>query len=98
MAAVTICSDFGAQYIKKQEYYFAYKGLYSQVYGFFSSHVWMWQLDNKKAWVPKNWCFPKMVLEKTLESLMDSKEIKPVNPKGNQPWTFTGRTDAKAEV
>ena len=65
---------------------------------FSSSHVWMWELDYKEGWAPKNWCFWTVVLEKTLESPLDSKEIKPVNPKGNQSWIFTGRTDAEAEV
>ena len=62
------------------------KNLYSQSYGFSSSHVWMWELNNKKVWAPKNWCFWTVVLEKTLESHLDCKEIKPVNPKGNEPW------------
>ena len=69
--------------------------LSSQSYGFFSSHVWMWELDHKESWVPKNWCFWTVVLEKTLASPLDSK-IKPVNLKGNQPWIFIGRTDAEA--
>ena len=71
---------------------------YSQVYGFSSSHVWIWELDHKEGWAPKNWYFWIVVLEKTLESPLDSKEIKPVNPKGNQPWTFIGRTNAEAEA
>ena len=58
----------------------------------------MWQLDHKEGWAPKNWCFPIVVLENTLESSLDSKEIKPVNPKGDQPWIFIGRTDVKAEA
>ena len=62
---------------------------------FSSSHVWMWKLDHKEGWMPKNWCFQILGLEKTLESPLDSKETKPVNPKGNQPWIFTGRTDAE---
>ena len=66
--------------------------------GFFCSHVAMWELDHKEGWVPNNWCFQTVVLEKTLESLLDSKEIKPVNPKRNQPWIFIGRTDAEAPV
>ena len=70
----------------------------SQSYGFSSSHVWMWELDNKKGWVPKNWCFLTVVLEKTLESPLDSKEIQPVHPKGNQPWIFIRRTDAEAPI
>ena len=68
---------------------------YSQSYGFSSSHVRMWELDH---WALRNWCLQTVVLEKTLESPLDSKETKPVNPKGNQPWIFTGRTDAKAEA
>ena len=69
-----------------------------QSYGFSSSHVWMWDLDYKEIWVPKNWCFWTVVLEKTLENPLDCKEIQPVNPKGNQPWIFIGRTDAEAET
>ena len=60
------------------------KSPYSQSYGFSSSHIWMWELDHKKGWMPKNWCFEIVVLEKILEGPLDSKEIKPVNPKGNQ--------------
>ena len=71
--------------------------LSSQSYGFSSSHVWMWELDHKESWAPKNWCFWTVVLEKTLESPLDCKEIKPVNPKGNQSWIFIGRTDTEAE-
>ena len=73
-------------------------GPYSQNYGLSSSHVQMWELDHKEGWALKNWCFWTVVLEKTLESPLDSKENKPVNPKGNQPWMFIGRTDAKAEA
>ena len=65
---------------------------------FASSHVWMWELDHKEGWTLKNWCFWAVVLEKTLESPLDSKEIKPVNPKGNQSWIFIGRTDAEVET
>ena len=87
--------DTPRQCIKKQRHYFAEKGLYSQNYDFFStSHVWMWELDHKESWAPKDWCFWTVVLEKTLESLLDCK-IKPVSPKGNQSWIFTGRTDAE---
>jgi len=78
--------------------YFADKGLSSQSYGFSSSHVWMWVLDYKESWVPKNWCFWTVVLEKTLESPLDSKEIQPVHPMGNESWIFIGRTDAEAET
>ena len=63
-----------------------------------SSHVWMWELDYKESWAPKNWCFWIVVLEKTLESLLDCREIQPVNPKRNQSWIFTGRTNAEAET
>ena len=69
-----------------------------QSYGFSSSHVWMCVLDCKESWVPKNWCCWTVVLEKTLESPLDCKEIQPVHPKGDQPWVFSGRTDAKAET
>ena len=74
------------------------KGPSRQSYGFSSSHVWTWELDHKEGWVPKNWCFQTVVLEKTLESPLNSKETKPVNPKGNQTWIFIGKTDAEAEV
>ena len=70
----------------------------SQSYGFFSSHVWMWKLDHKESWVPKNWCFWTVVWEKTPESPLDCKEIQPVHPKGNQSWIFIGRTDAENET
>ena len=69
-----------------------------QSYGFCSNHVWMWELDHKEGWVPKNWCFWTVVLEKTLESPLDCKEMQPVQPKGNQSWIFIGRTDAEAET
>ena len=67
-------------------------------YGFSSNHVWMWELDCKESWVPKNWCFWTVVLEKTLESPLDCKEIQPVHPKGNQSWVFIGRMDIEAET
>ena len=86
------------QHIRKQRHYFANKGPSSQSYGFSSGHVWMWELDHKESWVPKNWCFGIVVLEKSLQSPLDCKEIKPVHPKGNQSWIFTGRTDAEAEA
>ena len=73
---------------KKQRHYFANKGPSSQGHGFFSSHVWMWELDYKESWAPKNWCFWTVVLEKTLESPLDCKEIQPVQPKGHQSWIF----------
>ena len=83
--------------ILKSRHYFADKVPSSQSYGFSSSHVWMWELDHKESWVPKNWCFWTVVLEKTLESPLDCKQIQPVNPKGNQSWIFIGSTDAEAE-
>ena len=86
------------QHIKKQRYYFANKGLSSQSYGFSSGHVWMWELDCEESWAPKVWCFWTVVLEKTLESPLDYKEIQPVHPKGDQSWVFIGRTDAEAET
>ena len=75
--------------LKKQNHHFGDKGLSSQSYGFPRSHVQMWELDNKEGWALKNWCFHTTVLEKTLESPLDCKEIKPVNLKGNQLWIFT---------
>ena len=86
------------KHIKKQRHYFANKGLYNQSYGFSCSHVWIWELDHEEWWLPKNWCFWTVVLEKTLESPLDCKELKPVNPKGNQSWIFIARTDAEAET
>ena len=86
------------QLIKKQRRHFGDKGSCSQSYGFSRSHVWMWESDHKGGWAPKNWCFWTVVLEKTLESPLDCKEIQPVNPKGNQSWIFIGRTDAEAEA
>ena len=90
--------DKPGQHIKKWKYYFANKGLCSQSYGFSSSHVQVWELDYREGWVPKNWCFWTLMLEKTLESPLDCNEIQPVNPKGNQPWIFIGGTDAKTET
>ena len=90
--------DQPRQHIKKQRHYFVNKGPSSQGYGFSSSHVWIWELDYKKSWVLKNWCFWTVVLEKTLESPLDCKEIQPVHPKGDQSWVFIGRTDVEAEI
>ena len=84
--------------LKKQRHHFPDNITCSQSYGFSYSYVWMWDLDCKESWAPKYWCFCIVVLEKTVESLSDSKEIKPVNPKGNQSWIFIGRTDAKTEA
>ena len=84
--------------IQKQRHYFANKGPSSQGYGFSSSHVWMWELDYKESWAPKNWCFWTVVLEKTLGSPLDCKEIQPVHPKGDQSGVFIGRTDAEAKT
>ena len=83
------------QHIEKQRHYF---GPSSQGHGFSNSYVWMWELDYKESWVPKNWCFWTLVLKKTLESPLDYKEIQPVHPKGNQSWMFIGRTDVDTET
>ena len=90
--------DQPRQHIKMQRHYFASKSPSSQDYGFSSSHVWIWELDYKESWVPKHLCFRTVVLKKTLESPLDCKEIRPVHPKGDQPWVFIGRTDAEAET
>ena len=90
--------DQTRQHIKKQGRYFADKGPSSHSYGFSSGHVWMWELDYKETWAPKNWCFWTVVLEKALESPLNCKEIKPVHPKGSQSWIFIGRTVAEAEA
>ena len=81
-----------------KRYHFSDKGPFSQSYGFPSSHVRMWELDHKEGWAPKNWCFRTVVLEKTLKSPLDCKEIQPVHPKGNQFWIFIGRTDVKLKL
>ena len=85
-------------HIKKQRYYFANKGLCSQGYCFSSGHVWMWELDCEETWAPNNWCFWTVLLEKTLESPLDWKEVQPVHPKGDQSWVFIGRTEVEAET
>ena len=82
----------------KSRDHFADKGLYSQSCGFSSTHVQMWDLDHKEGWMPKNWCFWTVVLEKNLESPLDCKEIQPVHPKGDQPWVFIGKTDAEVKA
>ena len=84
--------------VKKQRHHFADKSLSSQRYDFSSNHVWMWEVDHKEGWTPKNLCFQIVVLEKTLESPLDCKDIQPVNSKGNQSWIFIGRTDAEAKA
>ena len=84
------------QHIQKQRHYFVNKGLFSQSYGFSSGQVWMWELDYKESWVPKNLYFWPVLLEKTVESPLDCNEIQPVYPKGHQSWVFIGRTDAEA--
>ena len=84
--------------VKKQRHRLADQGPYSQSYGFSSSHVWMWELNYKESWAPKNWCFWTVVLEKTFKSPLDSKEIQPVHPKGNQSWIFIGKINAEAET
>ena len=83
---------------KKTETLLCQQSVSSQGYGFSRSHVWMWELDYKESWALKNWCYWLVVLEETLESPLDCKEIKPVNPKRSQPWIFVGRTDAEAET
>ena len=88
--------DQPREHIKKLRHCFTNKCPSSQSYGFSSGHVWMWELDNKKEL--KSWCLQTVVLEKTLESPLDGKEIKPVNPEGNQPWRFLGRTNTEAEA
>ena len=90
--------DNPRQRIKKQRHHFANKASYSQSYIFSSSHVQIWELDHKEGWGLKNWCFRTVVPEKTFESPLDSKEIKPVSTKGNQPWIFIGRTVAETEA
>ena len=90
--------DQPRQHIQKQRHYFANKGPSSQGYDFSSSHVWMWELDYKKSWALKNWCSWTVMLEKTLESPLDCKEIQPVHPKGDQSWVFIERTDVEAET
>ena len=89
--------DQSRQCIKKQRHHFANTGSYIQSYGFSSSHVWMWELDHKESWAPKNWWWI-VVLQKTLESPFDSKEVQLVHPKGDQSWIFIGRNDAEAEI
>ena len=90
--------DQPRQHIEKQRYNFANKVPSSKSYGFSSSHIWLWELDHKESWVPKNCCFWTVGLEKTLESPLDCKQIQPVHPKGNQSWIFIGRADAEAET
>ena len=90
--------DQPRQNIKKQRHHFVNKVPSSQGYSFSSGHVWMWELDYKESWALKNWCFWTVVLENTLESPLDGKEIRPVHPKGDQSWVFIGRTDVEAET
>ena len=90
--------DQPRQHINKQRHYFASKVPSSQGYGFSSCHVWMWEPDYKESWVLKNWCFWTVVLEKSLESLLDFKEIQPVHPQGHQSWVFFERTGVETET
>ena len=90
--------DKPRQHVKKQRHHFADKGPYSQSYCFSSSDVWVWELDYKKGWGPKNWCIWTTVLERTLKRPLDSKEIKPVNPKGNQPSIYIGELMLKLKL
>ena len=96
--AIAFSGDKSSQHIKKQRYHFADKGWYSQSYGFSSSRIWTWKVDHKEGWASKNWCFWTVVLEKTLESPLDCKEIQPIHPKGDQPWLFIGRCDGEAPL
>ena len=93
-----VMTNLDSIFIQKQRHYFVHKGPSSQSYDFSSSHVWMWELEYKESWVPKNWCFWTVVLEKTLESPLNCKEIQPVHPKGGKSWMFIGRTDVEAET
>ena len=90
--------DKPRQHFKKQRHYFTSNGPSSQSYGVCSSHVWMWELDYKESWTLKNWCFWTLVLEKTLESPLDCKEIQSFHPKGDQSWILIGRADAEPEI
>ena len=90
--------DQAGQHLKKQRHYFANKGPSSQSYDFSTSYVWMWELGYKENWALKNWCFWTMVLEKTIESALDFREIQPVHPKGNQSWIFIGRIDVELKL
>ena len=90
--------DQPRQHIQKQRHYFANKGPSSEGYDFSSGHVWMWELDCEESWALKHWCFWTVVLEKTLESPLDCKEIQWIHPKGDQSWVCIGRTDAEAET
>ena len=90
--------DKSRQQIKKQRYHFANKGLSFQSCSLTSTHLQMWELDSNEGWTPKNWCFRTVVLEKTLESVLDSKQINPVTPKGKQPWMFIRGTDTEVDA
>ena len=97
MNATTLINVTNLDNIRKQRHHFVNKGPYRQSHGFFSGDIRMWELDHKEGWA-QNWCFQRVVLEKTPESPLDSKEIKAVNPEGNQPWMLTGRTDAETKA
>ena len=90
--------DKPRQHIKKQKHHLTDKSPYSQIYAFSSSHLWIWELGRREDWLLKKWCFQSAVLDKTLESPFDWKEIQPVHPKGDQSWVFVGRTDNEAET
>ena len=90
-------TNLGSILKSRDIHYFAKKGLSSQSYGFSSSHVWMWELDCEEGWAPKNWWLLNCSVGETLDSPLDCKEIQPVHSKGDQPWDFFGRNDAKAE-
>ena len=90
--------DKSRQHTKKQRHCFADKSPSSQIYGFSSGHIWMWELDCEESWVPKNWRFWTVVLKKALESPLDCKDIQPVHSEGDQPWDFFGGNNAEAEI
>ena len=90
--------DKPRQCFKKQTHHFVNRGPYNQSCGFPNNHVWIWEFNHKEGWVLKNWCFWTLMLEKILDSSLDSKEFKPVTTKGNQAWIFTGKTDVEARI
>ena len=90
--------DQARENVIRQKHYFANKSPSNQGFGFSSSHVWIWELEYKESWAQRNWCFWTVVLEKTLESPLDCKEIQPVHPKGDQSWVFIERSDVEAET
>ena len=96
--AIAFSGPISRLHIKKQRHYFVNQGPSRQGYGFSSSHAWMWELEYKESWAQKNWCFGTVMLEKSVESLLNCNEIQPVHPKGDQSWVLIGRTDVEAET